>query len=232
MIRGIFFDLGLTLVYTPIAEDTVKILKEMGHDIELEPVKKAYYLADQYFFTYYPGIMNRQIDSFFPWYMDVFARFLGADIHVPALTAEVMHRFPPRSRWVPYEDVMETVTALKAQGYVLGIISNWDNTARSVLDTVGLTDYMDHIIISAEVGCHKPLMSIFEIALYRSGLKAEETLFVGDNYTDDIVAASKIGIHAVLINRYPEWNREKFNCPQIRSLKELSGHVAKLIQSA
>ena len=47
----------------------------------------------------------------------------------------------------------------------------------------------------------KPEPGIFELAIEKAGVPPDQILYVGDNVTDDIESAKKIGIDAILINR-------------------------------
>ena len=50
----------------------------------------------------------------------------------------------------------------------------------------------DDVVISAEVGCRKPDPEIFQLALTRLGVRAEETLFI-DDFAHNVAAARELG---------------------------------------
>jgi len=65
----------------------------------------------------------------------------------------------------------------------------------------------------------KPDPRMFEMALERSGARAETTIHVGDLYHVDVVGARAAGLRGVLLDEadlYPE-----ADCPRIRGLAEL-----------
>ncbi len=111
----------------------------------------------------------------------------------------------------PYPKTLETLKMLKDRGFRLGIISNAIYHDFESLDIkYGLKNLFDVTVLSYEEGVIKPDPKIFRIALKRLGSKNSETLMVGDNLKDDVIAAEKQGIDGLLLdneNRYPESNR-------------------------
>jgi putative hydrolase of the HAD superfamily len=96
----------------------------------------------------------------------------------------------------------------------MGIISNWDWTARDVLATAGLIHYFDPIVISAEVDCMKPESRIFELALEEAKTPAHRCLYIGDNYYDDALGSRKVGMQALIVNRFGTLGVEEVkDCP-------------------
>ena len=77
---------------------------------------------------------------------------------------------------------------------------------------------------SADEGVEKPDPRLFEIALARSGARAETTLHVGDLYSVDVVGARSAGLHAVLLDAADLY--EEIDCPRVRSLDHLADVIA------
>jgi len=100
-----------------------------------------------------------------------------------------------------YPDVAPCLTALRLRGVRLAVISNWDYTLHRTLETVGLGVAFDVVVASLEEGVEKPEPQLFEITLERLGVKANETVHVGDDVTDDVLGARKAGIYPVLLRR-------------------------------
>ena len=65
---------------------------------------------------------------------------------------------------------------------------------------LGLLQFFQHILISEEVGCQKPKLEIFQLALKRADCKANEAVMVGDSLSYDIRPARKIGMQTVLFD--------------------------------
>jgi len=116
------------------------------------------------------------------------------------------------------EGALVTLQALKREGYKVGLISNtifprWSHEVD--LDNFGLTPYIDFRIYSSEFGYRKPHLSIFEAGLEKIGLPANETIYVGDRYIEDVEGPMKAGMSAVLKYRegrdYPDPMPEGFD---------------------
>ncbi len=119
-------------------------------------------------------------DSFFEELYDLFAR------------PEVWRFFPESE---------EVLHRLKEQGYILCMISNWDSRLVRLCEGLGLDRFMDHYVISAIFGIAKPDPRIFQEALKKTGVKAEEAVHVGDSLEDDVRGATLAGIKAVWLDR-------------------------------
>ena len=75
---------------------------------------------------------------------------------------------------------------------------------RSRLAKCPLTPLFDAIVLSGEVGVHKPDRRVFDLAARRLGVANEECVFVGDNPDADIVGAINAGMEAVWIDVWDE----------------------------
>lgn len=84
----------------------------------------------------------------------------------------------------------------------LGIVTN-NSTAEQIekLRALDIAKYFDTVVISEDVGVTKPDPKIFSIALERIGATAHETVFIGDNWTNDIVGAFNAGMTAVWLDQ-------------------------------
>ncbi|MCX7723401.1 MAG: HAD-IA family hydrolase [Verrucomicrobiae bacterium] len=114
---------------------------------------------------------------------------------------ELWARFDHPDAWQIYEDVLPTINALASHGLKLAIISNWDERLRPLLDRLGLSRHFDQIIISIEVGAHKPDRKIFELAAARLELAPSTILHVGDSPEEDFIGARAAGFHSLLLAR-------------------------------
>ncbi|WP_231183177.1 HAD family hydrolase [Haladaptatus sp. DYF46] len=79
-----------------------------------------------------------------------------------------------------------------------GILTNGDGRAqRRKIDAHGLESLVDTVIISNEVGARKPDPAIFEEAKRR--LDADEFIYIGDTFEEDIVPAREQGFGTVYV---------------------------------
>jgi putative hydrolase of the HAD superfamily len=99
------------------------------------------------------------------------------------------------------EGAVETLKGFKKAGYRTGLISNtiFQRSDHEVdLDKFGLTPYIDFRLYSSDFGFRKPYPGIYEEGLKLIGLPADETLYVGDRYTEDVAGPQAAGMGAVL----------------------------------
>lgn len=119
-----------------------------------------------------------------------------------------------------FDDCLPTLKKLKGRGLILGMLSNIARDTTKLCQKLGLTPYLDFAITSREVGADKPNPPIFLAALERARVKANEAMYVGDQYELDVVGARGVGIHPVLIDRHDIWS-EVTDCPRIHSLTQV-----------
>ena len=214
--KWVFFDLGYTLVRTDREVRLQRTLAELGIMLERTDIEMAYHLVDKKFMREAPGLLAREIQEFAPLYNETLLSILvntqqaeASEVGVHSLggfelqwALETASADDFRGKWTSIPGVPEALLELRKQGLRLGLISNWDQSARSVLAETGLDEFLDPIIISSEVACQKPDAAIFMLALKQAGVSPHETLYIGDNYYDDIIGARGVGIEGLLINPF------------------------------
>ena len=104
-----------------------------------------------------------------------------------------------------YDDALPVLTALRAAGLKIGLLSN---TARDLDEFVAhhlLT--VDAVLTSRAHGKTKPHETIFRHMLELLGVEPEDAVMVGDTLEDDVEGALAVGMRAVLVDRegrYPD----------------------------
>lgn len=94
----------------------------------------------------------------------------------------------------------EEVVKYLASKYPLTIISNgFKEVQYYKFEHSGLAPYFTHTLISEEVGINKPQPGIFQIALQRNGISADQAVMIGDSYSSDIAGAKAAGIDQIWI---------------------------------
>jgi len=103
-----------------------------------------------------------------------------------------------KTRWFP--NARRTLSILRSEGYKLGLVSN---THWRFLPSVReqFEEFFDVITLSYEHGYVKPHPSIFTTTLEKLGVKANQSLHVGDDPIADIKGARNIGMKTVFVNR-------------------------------
>jgi putative hydrolase of the HAD superfamily len=141
-----------------------------------------------------------------PLFFDTILRGLGigAASERAQATARIAAEHARANLWSrASEGAPETLEALHARGYRLGVVSNADGRVRRLLEDAGLASRLDFILDSAELGIEKPDPRIFLVATARLGLPPAVCAYVGDIYDVDVVGAQAAGMEPILIGPCP-----------------------------
>lgn len=102
---------------------------------------------------------------------------------------------------VMLEGAIDVLKEIKKRGYILGCVTNGVSSLQNIkLDTAGIRDMFDVVVVSGDIGIYKPDRRIFDEAVRRAGVKNEEALFVGDHPVNDIQGALGADMQAVRMN--------------------------------
>ncbi|WP_313893003.1 pyrophosphatase PpaX [Psychrobacillus sp.] len=123
----------------------------------------------------------------------------------PTLTKELMEEYRAWNSQmhdqmaVPFDGVVETLHALKEQGYKLAIVS----TKRKVminrgLKLMGCEALFDTIVGLDDVQNPKPDPEPIELALEKVGVEKQDALMIGDNF-HDIVGGQRAGVDTAAV---------------------------------
>jgi HAD superfamily hydrolase (TIGR01509 family) len=132
----------------------------------------------------------------------------------------------PRQRQ-PVPGALALLQALRPH-YRIGIITN-NRTAEQAdkLHFLGMTELVDALITSEDVGVPKPDPRIFQAALQQLEAQPAETVLVGDNWHADVLGALGMGIRPLWLNRFGT-ARPLANVAEITSLEPLAEVLAKI----
>lgn len=102
----------------------------------------------------------------------------------------------------------------------VGVVSNNETVEqREKLTFLGLAQWIDHLVVSQEIGVAKPDRRIFEAALSRSSAAPDEAVMIGDSWVNDVRGARSAGIGAVWFNRFGAHAPEPLEVPEVRSFR-------------
>jgi putative hydrolase of the HAD superfamily len=218
-IRGVFFDLGNTLLHLDHAF-IAGLCGRAGHARTGAAIHRAEYTAKWRIDAALGGTGTPDPDIVLGYFETLLA---AADIPaplVPGLADEIRGAHVEDNLWrVPDADVPSILDDLAARGVTLAVVSNADGRVEAQLARTGLHRYFATVIDSAVVGVEKPDPAIFRLALARTGLEPAEVRFVGDIYSVDVAGARAAGIDALLSD--PLGLYDVAACPRIRRLQEL-----------
>ncbi|WP_019638620.1 HAD family hydrolase [Paenibacillus fonticola] len=135
-----------------------------------------------------------------------------------------------RSRPHVYEETFQVLNELKGNVKLLLLTNGCPALQQEKLDGVPeLTPYFDEIVISGAFGKGKPDSTIFQHALERLGVEAQEAIMVGDKLTTDIIGSLGVGMTAVWVNREGHTRSDEIVPDyEIKHLSELHQIIAEL----
>ncbi len=142
----------------------------------------------------------------------------------PKVSAYMREFYTPKS--IVPDDAQKALRELKQHEYVMAVISNRDKPFGDELASHGIAEYFAFSLAGGEVDAYKPEPEIFYHALKRADIRAEETIYVGDNYYADVVGSRRAGLRPVLYD--PSGFFPEADCTVIRSFDELIPAIGEL----
>jgi putative hydrolase of the HAD superfamily len=123
-----------------------------------------------------------------------------------------------------YPDAAPALRDLRAAGWAVVVVSNWDASLHERLAETGLAELVDGAVASAELGAAKPNGAIFARGLALAGAEPGDAWHVGDDVEADVEGALAAGIRPVLLARDGD-PPVLDGVPLIRSLAQLPALV-------
>jgi putative hydrolase of the HAD superfamily len=230
-VRAVFFDAGYTLLCMEPDQETLFLQTCRNLDVDIDRAKLASGVAVANTLLgprpakAIPTPFSQQaVDSFWIAYH---RELLGVCAARPADVgrAEAIYRaFSSALDWRVYDEVRPLLTAIRARGLMIGVVSNWTGDLDDVLERVGLRDSFDFVLDSARIGFEKPHPDIFLEALERARCAPADALHVGDSPEHDVDGALAAGLRAVLLDRHDR-HAAFDRAPRVRSLDEVVAHL-------
>lgn len=121
-----------------------------------------------------------------------------------------------------YEDSIHAIEKIKSIASIGMITNGPTNIQQPKIDLLQIEVHFPFILISESVGVWKPDPEIFQMALDKAGIPAEDAIYVGDSHIADVPGARAAGMRAVWINRARiDWPGEEPPDIEIHDLVEL-----------
>lgn len=225
--RAVFFDAGETLVHPAptFPELFASIVTREGYPRAPEDVVAASAVVMDRFSE---AARDRELWTTSPersraFWLGVYERMLGA-LGLPSadgLRDTLYREFTDLRNYALFDDVRGVLGDLAAAGMRLGIVSNFEAWLEELLGALDVRDAFPVRVISGVEGMEKPDPRIFELAMSRAGVAAEDSVYVGDNPEFDVDPPASLGMTAVLIDRrdrHPEHDGVR-----VRDLRDLPG---------
>jgi len=120
----------------------------------------------------------------------------------------------------PFDGALSLLLFLRRRGYRLGLLSNLASIYVEPVHRLGLAEHFDAMMFSCVEGHTKPHPDLYHELCSRLGVRPEETLFVGDSLSNDVVTPSRLGLQTLWIRRAPPAGKpaERASVPQVAEL--------------
>lgn len=222
-IRGIFFDLGWTLLYPPSGNWRFSAFgrRYFPEEIESKPeFQIAYKAGDDYLNRHHLMSSVEEEYRCFLHYFTLLAQAVPeqgiTEADLRKIAEDKVYNKADNYRLFP--DTLKTLEALKGK-YRLGIISDTWPSIVPLLEHFGLLSYFDCTTYSYALGRYKPDPKMYQDALNKMELPPEETVFVDDG-SENLQGAREQGIQPVLIRAKPNPEHDSAMA-SIQSISEL-----------
>ena len=113
---------------------------------------------------------------------------------------QLFNYYEKPSAWQLFPDTLPFLREVSAN-YRLAVVSNFDDRLFAILDGLELSPFFEVAISSSQARAQKPDPKIFEMALEKLALPAEEVLHIGDSRQADYEGALKAGLKAFHLQR-------------------------------
>lgn len=124
----------------------------------------------------------------------------GCDRLAPGLSEALYAQTVDVRSWETFPDTLPTLRELRDLGLLIGIVSDTGFDLRPAFDALGLTPFLDAVVLSFECGVCKPDPSVFLTACQRLGVDPGDALMVGDSPLTDAGAVTA-GLCVLLLPR-------------------------------
>ena len=172
-IKWLFFDIGSTLI-----DETDCVKKRCEVIIESNNIDRQ---------EFYDRVNEcAKTDSYA---VRAAALYYGAEI--PRWYGELEKLYPDT----------KMILEILSKKYKLGVIANQSLGTKERLDNWNIGKCFDVVVASAEAGCAKPDLKIFNLALEQAGCKPNDAVMIGDRLDNDIVPAKQIGMKTVWVRQ-------------------------------
>jgi HAD superfamily hydrolase (TIGR01509 family) len=124
----------------------------------------------------------------------------GCERLAPGLSEELYALTISADSWEAFPDTLPTLRAVRDRGLRVGVLSDTGFDLRPAMDQLGLSPFLDTVVMSFEHGVCKPSVKAFLTACDQLQVPPERTLMVGDNPLTDSGAVAA-GMYVFLLPR-------------------------------
>jgi putative hydrolase of the HAD superfamily len=219
MIKAIFFDWGHTITTNGFRDAREKISNLL----------KPYNLTWDDFYQHFRNLYEIRSSGHLKSDDEMF-NLLGKITGKENLPSRKILEAVVDSTVIPQENI-KIIEKLKEK-YKVGLLTNnvreWLEPS---LKRYKIENLFDAIITSSEVGAKKPDAKIYYAALKSLSVKPEETIFVSDELSEDLIAAKGCGIKTIWLDlgNDDEWNKKEREIARTFKPDAIVGNLREVI---
>ncbi|MFH1662830.1 MAG: HAD family hydrolase [Chloroflexota bacterium] len=215
MIKAVFFDLYQTLInYNPPREEQLaRIISDYGIEVTADALRRPMVIADEFIYEENSRLpiskRNKEgQNTLFTEYQAILLKEAGINPTPELILNNMVKMQQIKFNRVLFDDVLPALKQLKQNGIILGLISNIDSDIAPLFDKLELAPLLKVAVTSRDSGYYKPQPEIFKEAARQAGVKAEESMYIGDQYQIDVLGAKEARMQGVLLDRNGYFNED------------------------
>lgn len=214
-IHCVAFDAVGTLIHAApaVSEVYACVAQQFGITVSISEVRQRFRSA----MGQRAGTLQTSESLEYAFWRDVVQEVIGDRSLAQDCFQILYDHFAQPKAWRVDDQASWVLDELLQRGVRLAVASNFDGRLHKVLDGLFPSGTFAVRVISSEVGWKKPSPHFYEHLLAELELPAESVCMVGDDSENDVRAARRHGLAAMLVNA---------DHPESRSLNE----VLKLVQ--
>ena len=204
--KWVLFDYADTLAETFPNKNfqVISFLTDLGlsRNLQLKDVAKAYWKTEENITL--SSITDEGLNARRAFYLkfneELFSNLDIVDTQLPSKFYAYMSK--TKKTWHLKKDADFLLKKLYETGYKLGLLSNFDTSLNSILESQGIRHYFAAVQVSSEIGLEKPDIRFYEKFLKENSVHIPTCIFLGDNLRLDIAPMSKLGVNCILLDDF------------------------------
>ena len=234
--EAVLFDAGGTLIIREPADDEVLRMRWQGIGLAVEPVqarlavKRSEIWMGEQILKEVNGAPRMPDDEFASGAerAAIQAVWECAAEHDIEHWLGLLNTVPPvKQNWVVAPGSLKMIETLKARGYRMAVVSNFNKSLPDLLAQLNLVGFFDAIVCSAIVGVEKPEPEILRIACRQLGVFPEKAIYIGDHPLD-ILCARGAGMPVVWLREPGDTLPDNLDCQPDFGIGDLAELVSIL----
>ncbi len=216
-------DCGGTLIQPSPAPEAIchRVLQNMGFEISYRKIEEAYRVVD--FGLKRKSSAEKSKDDRKNFYR-TFNRLIAGAIGIGQRSEEFHDRMyvacTGNLHWVPLPGVVSCLAQL-SKHFRLFVLANWDAGLTDLLKRLELNSFFEGVFDSATLGYEKPDPRSFSQFVNQSGVRSQESIYVGNEYEADVIGSRAAGFSPVLLDHTHRYS-PGVDCPYVVDWEQLT----------